>query len=75
MVIVQNRPGEDTVKARLLADIEAFLGKTGMSARGFSESIGASNRFVARLRAGTAPTSSKISACYEFMKGYRKGRK
>lgn len=75
MVIVQNKPGEDVVKAKLLEDIEKFLKRTGMSARGFSEALGASNRFVARLRQGTAPSSAKISDCYEFMRTYRKGRK
>jgi hypothetical protein len=69
-----DEPSHDPVAAKLLADIEKFLQRTGMSARAFSESVTGSDRFVARLRAGRAPKSSTIAACNEFMKTYRKGK-
>lgn len=66
---------EKTLREKLLAEIEAFLRKTGISKTRFgAESVG-NDRIVEQLRAGTNPRTDTVDAMREYMREHREAKK
>jgi hypothetical protein len=58
-----------------LEEIEAFLARSGMSARKFSAEAARDSGFIYRLRAGQNVTITKIEQVQQFMREHRGRRK